>query len=253
MYLVMADGLAYENTFELPTKGMLYKNIPGTVSMRGMTTREEKIIFASNGGNVFDKVLQRCVTEPANLDTDEFIFADELYLMLQLRKITYGEEYKVVGVCPHCGAKSTYKINLNDLEVKYLADDFVEPIEVKLPIKGDTLGLKFLRNSDIKYIDKTARKLSKQFDIPVKEMEMDVRLARHIVTINGKDVSTEEARSYIDAGNGLSGKDSAYIWSALNKYDFGCDTLVSVDCDSCDKEFEFNLPISSEFFRPSYD
>ena len=240
----------FEGTFELPTRGLLYTSIPAEVTLRGMTTKEEKILFASAGGNVFQKILQNCITDPEGVDAGELISADELFLILQLRKITYGEIYSVTVTCPVCGAKDTYKIDLNDFEVNYLPEDFKEPIEVTLPRSGDKLELHILRNSDIKYIDKQSKKLAKQFNIPVREIEYTMRMARFISTINGNAVDTEEARSYVDT---MMSMDSAYFWSVLNKIKIGFDTSVTVSCQACQEEFDFNMPITSEFFRPKFD
>ena len=46
--------LAYESTVLLPSKGILYKedNIPANITLRGMTTKDEKIMYASQGADV---------------------------------------------------------------------------------------------------------------------------------------------------------------------------------------------------------
>lgn len=243
---------SYEVTVTLPSKGLLYKeaNIPSEISLRGMTTKEEKILFGSSGGDVFEKILRNCITNPKNLDTNELISNDETFLIMQLRMVTYGDDYKVSVECPHCHRKSIYKISLSEFIVNYLEDDFTEPIEVKLPRSGDTLSLRLLRNKDIKFIDRYAKKFAKQFNLNVREVEYTCRMAKFITKINGKEVDFVEAREYVENMYSL---DSAKFWTVLNKIVVGIDTTAMVTCNECGEDFDFAMPITSEFFRPTVE
>ena len=59
----------YETTVTLPSKGILYNGlIPSEISLRGMTTRDEKILYASQSGNVFQRILKNCIIQPKDLD-----------------------------------------------------------------------------------------------------------------------------------------------------------------------------------------
>lgn len=243
---------SYEVTVTLPSKGLLYKDskIPSEISLRGMTTKEEKILFGSSGGDVFEKILRNCVTNPKNLDTNELISNDETFLIMQLRMVTYGDDYKVSVECPHCHRRSTYKISLSDFIVNYLDDDFEEPIEVKLPRSGDTLSLKLLRNKDLKFIDRYAKKFAKQFDLNFREVEYTCRMAKFITKINGEEVDFVKARDYVENMYSL---DSAKFWTVLNKIVVGIDTTAMVTCNECGEDFDFAMPITSEFFRPTVE
>lgn len=241
----------YETTVTLPSKGIIYNGaIPAEVSLRGMTTRDEKILYASQGGNVFKKLLKSCITDPKDLDTNKLIASDELFLVLQLRMITYGPEYKVEAQCPHCGKTNTYKLMLNELDINYLDDNFKEPITVKLPRSGHTLELKILRNEDSEFVERYSKKFAKQFNLSVREVEFTARLAKYILSIDGHKVDFETA---IDFVNNMMSRDTAEIRSAMSKILVGVDTRVSVDCLSCNEEFTFNMPLTSEFFRPTFE
>lgn len=239
----------YESVVELPSRGVLYKTIPAEVTIRGMTTREEKMLYASSG-NTFQKIIASCIVEPENVDVKELIAADEIFLIIQIRKITFGNEYRVTGICPHCGARDVYTINLDDFIVNYLPEDFKEPIEIKLPKSGDVLGVAILRSRDTEYIERQSKKLSKQFNIPQREIEYTMRMARYFRTINDKEVDIEDARKYVD---NMFSMDTAYFWSVLNKILVGYDTTCSVTCSSCQEEFDFTMPVTGEFFRPKFE
>lgn len=239
----------YEATVTLPSKGLLYKDsdIPADITLRGMTTKEEKILYASSGRDVFKKILKNCVISPSNLDVNKLVSVDETFLILQLRMVTYGDKYRVQARCPHCGETDTYTISLSDFDITYLDDDFVEPIEVELPRSGDTLGLRILRNEDTEFVDRYAKKFAKQFNLNFREVEYTCRMAKFIQTINGESVKFTEARDYVEDMPSL---DSAKFWTVINKIDIGVDTRSEVLCHSCGEEFDFDMPINSEFFRP---
>jgi hypothetical protein len=247
-----AKKMDYESTVTLPSRGILYKEkgIPAEISMRGMTTKEEKILYASTGGNVFQKILKNCIVAPEEIDVSQLIAADEMYLIVQLRIITYGPEYKVTATCPHCGRTETYTINLGDFDVDYLPENFEEPIKVTLPVSGDKLDLKILRNEDSEFIDRFAKKFAKQYNLPLREVEYVCRMARYITAINGEAVDFNDAREYVD---NMRSKDSMKMWSDLNKIRVGIDTTTTVSCLGCGEEFDFPMPITSEFFRPTVE
>ena len=242
----------YEATVTLPSKGVLYKDagIPADITLRGMTTKEEKILYASQGGNVFQKILQNCIVEPEDIDVKKLIAADELFLILQLRMITYGPEYKVQATCPYCGRKEIYTINLSEFDTNYLPEDFEEPIKVELPRSKDKLELRVLRNEDSDFIEKFARKFAKNYNGNFREVEYICRMAKYIQTVNGEAIDFNDAREYVD---NMMSMDSAKFWSVLNSIQVGVDTTAVVNCVGCGEEFDFSMPITSEFFRPTIE
>ena len=48
-------------------------------------------------------------------------------------------------------------------------------------------------------------------------------------------------------------RDSAEMRSALEKVLVGVDTTITQTCPSCGEEFTFGMPLTSEFFRPSFE
>jgi hypothetical protein len=239
-----------ETTVTLPSRGIIYpdKKIPADVSIRGMTTREEKVLYSSTGGDVFSKILKSCITTPEDFDTSGLIAADEMFLIIQLRIVTFGPEYRVQTTCPHCGKTDVYTINLSDFDIDYLPEDFKEPIDVKLPVSGDTLSLRILRNSDNEMLDKFIKKRSKQFNLPLKEVEYDCRNAKYITAVNGEPIDFVDA---IDYFQNMMSMDSMRMQTALSEVKVGVDTTATALCTSCREEFEFQTPITREFFRPT--
>lgn len=242
--------LEAEAVVDLPSRGLLYGGrIPPSIALRSMTTKEEKILYAGSGQDVFKKVLRNCIVDPKNLDVDELISADISCIILQLRIITYGPEYNVSAKCPYCDHRDVYKIDLTKFDIDYLDPNFKEPIIVDLHRLKHRLEIRLPRDKDNEFIQKFAQKQSKQFGIPAREFEYSARLASYIQKIDSNPIDFIEAYAFID--NGIPSADSAQIQTAIDDVRFGVNEIASVLCTDCGREFQFNVPLEREFFRPS--
>ena len=72
----------------------------------------------------------------------------------------------------------------------------------------------------------------------------------NISEVNGKKLSTREKQAWLE---GLSGMDSSAIKHEINKLEVGLDTTCVQDCPTCKEEIEFQIPVTSEFFRTRFD
>lgn len=235
-------------TVELPSKGLLYENIPGEITLRSMTVKDEKMIFGSTNSDTVSKVLEKCITD--NLNLNELLSIDEHFLLLKLRIHTFGPSYRVTGRCEECDKKSEFDINLDELIVNYLPDDFEEPIVIKkLPVSGDKIKVKLLRNKDVEYVNRQAKRLSKSLKIDSGELEYTLKMAKMIASINDEEMEFGEIQKYIE---NMHSKDSAYLWNELDDIKLGYDSVLTVTCPKCGEEFEFLLPMNREFFRPKF-
>lgn len=248
----ISDKATYELDIDLPSKGLVYDNIPGTIRIRAMTTEDEKIIFASNSANIMQRVLARCIVSPSNISIDDLISADEQYIMIKLREFTYGSDYHITTKCPICGAQAEYKIDLSSFEVKYLPDNFVEPIKMILPMSKSEVEVRMLRNKDYTSIHETAKKRSrKSVKSTVSEIEYILRMIRYIKSVNGTDARDMNIQSFVES---LHARDSAYFWAFINKkFDCGLATTTPITCSSCNEMFDLPFEINSEFFRPKFE
>lgn len=241
----------YETTIELPSKGLLYENIPGEVTIRTITTTDEKLLFGSTSTNAFDKVLKNCIVKPADIDIGDLLPFDEHYIMLKLRTHTYGSEYNLQGKCPACGHKHTVTVNLDEFPVYQLADDFTEPLEFTLPVCGSKVSVKLLRNRDTDSVRSQAKKIAKRTGCNAKELEYLLRMARYIKAVDGEAVDDGKAQAFVEK---LQGRDSAYFfWQLDELVKCGVDTVTEVTCPECGEEYDLPFQINSEFFRPKFN
>ncbi len=245
-------GAKYTNEVMLPTKGLIYDEslkIPEKVTIRAMTTKEEKMLLGSTNDAV-EHIIKACVENPKNLPIDKMVSADVTNLLVDLRILTYGPEYKMYFVCDSCSRKNTISIDLTDLYNRFLPDDFIEPIEIKLPRSGDVLGVKLLRGEDFKAIEKWSRAIEKRTKaVDLKgDITYTLRIAKYIKTIDGKEVNDEAALQYAEQ---MIGGDSAHFWAVIDGIELGYDVNLVQDCMYCNAENEFLMPVTKEFFRPS--
>lgn len=246
----------YIEEYELPTRGYLYveDDIPAEVSLRSMKAKEEKMLLGSVGRGVFNKVISACVTDPKQLNMGKLILPDKYFLLMKLRILSFGNKYYAEFKCPNCNETPEFEIDLEeDLEVFYLDESFEEPFEVELPVKEDIVGMKFLRDKDMRKIDRRARKIKRraQSKQDVGNIEYILRLARRLVTINGEEIEPNRRKAYIED---LNTRDTSYIKYYLNnEVRIGYDLEIFEVCPYCGEEVEFDLPMTEEFFRTRFN
>ncbi|MGV9142265.1 MAG: hypothetical protein ACOC1X_04940, partial [Promethearchaeota archaeon] len=153
---------------------------------------------------------------------------------------------------PNCGETSEFKINLDELDINYLDENFEEPFEMELPC-GDVIGMRFLRDRDTRKIERRAKKIRKRAKNKQKvgNIEYILRLKRRLVTVNGEEIEPNRKRKYIED---LGTRDTSYIrWYLNNECELGYDLDIFEECPYCFKDLEFTLPITEEFFRTRFD
>ena len=241
----------FEQTVQLPTNGFFYDedNNITEVTLRDITTKEEKMLLGSTSDNTMTNVIKACIVSP-KFDLDDLITPDIHYLLMQLRIHTYGSSYKVQFTCPNCGNRETEAINLDEMICYTLEEPFKQPFEFKLPVSGDTLGCKLLTNRDSRFINNMAKKLSKSSPQNRSQVSYNLRMAKQIVTINGEEMNDGQTQRYVQE---MHGRDSAYFWWKMNSIKIGYDTDIEHTCSNCGTDFDIAMPISAEFFRPTFD
>lgn len=241
----------FEFNVTLPTNGFYYddKSIKDIV-LRDMTTEEEKIMLGSTNDEALNNIISACIISPKGLDVTKLLGADLHYLLLQLRIHTYGSLYKVSMTCPHCGNQEIKKVDLDQLHCITLDKPLELPIEFELPRSKDKIACRLLTEADNIFINNFARKLSKSSTSTRAQIAYDLRMAKHIVKINDEDVDDADTQKYV---KDMHGYDSAYFWWNLDQVELGYDTTIEHVCGDCGRDYSIRLPMTREFFRPSFD
>lgn len=245
-------------TYKLPSLGKPYSNkenqFPDEVTIRSMTTLEEKKRLGNQGfWKTICSILDDVIVSPEGFEAKYATLFDFYFLMYKMRVVTYGNEYKVRLTCPDCGKEVTVEVDLDQLKVNYLEGEFQDTFKIgPLPRSKDVLECRFERVQDRINGEKKIKEFrdkNPDFDGDPSEI---FTLASRIVTINGEEKSPIETQIYVEE---MSPLDSSYLSQAYNKVvnPIGMSTLCHETCPVCGEEITFDLPFTSEFFRPTFD
>jgi hypothetical protein len=208
-------------------------------TIREMTATEEGFLASQKmlkSGEAFEKILRNCVVEK-DIDLDNLLVGDRYFLMLAIRKLTYGDEYDFKVRCASCGQTFNMSVNLADLPIKKLDGDPDATHTITLPRTGKKVTFRLLRGRDEKKIATTLRKSPQEI--------IRLSLYLHTVAVDGAENFSEK---FFET---LPGADSQYYRKEIDAVTCGVDTVVEVECPECDNEFEVQLPISENFFFPN--
>lgn len=233
-------------TFQLPSQGLF--GGPTEVTMRPMTTKEEKMLYTAKDGTFIQKIVSSCCVEPKDLDTNKLHPSDITYLLYMIREMTFGPTYKQEMQCPYCNLKQVIEIDITEM-TNYLLDmdEMEELFNITLPVNGDTLELKLLSQGDMENISNTIKKLNRQDKLKDPEgYEYTYRFASLIKSINGEELEIKDVINYIDE---LNLRDFDEIKKALSLLKIGIDTSNTRICKNCGEEVEVFGVTVPEFFR----
>tara|TARA_R100000951_G_C2633449_1_gene178475 strand:+ start:644 stop:1387 length:744 start_codon:yes stop_codon:yes gene_type:complete len=217
---------------DLPSENKVYNlEDPGSpITVRPMTFEDEKALVGSKkGDDPVNIILQRCTS---NIKISDLLSMDKLYLIMKLREISYGDDYNTLLVCTHCKEENPTTIKLSTLNVNPVPDDFEDPITVMLPTLKKEAKIRLPRVRDEKIMMDT-------------ETALD-QLWRFVVEIAGHTDKSVIA-PVIDK---LPLKDVRTILNSI-KSDYGVDTKIKFECNSCGGVSIVDLPIDANFFDVS--
>lgn len=240
-----------QETHDLPSRGK-FAGVPEQITLRAMSLMDEKQRLASSGLKGLVDLIGNCVVEPANFDAKMMPMFDIDWAMIKLRTISHGPLYKVSVTCPHCGKVQSHQINLDDITLKSVEDDFLSEFEIgPLPTSGDVLTMKVLTYSELEEMQAEAKRVLAKFPEYKGDPEDVLDYIYKIVSINGDKLPYPQLKIYVE---NMAASDSIYIDQAyqtkFNKY--GPDTILSFTCEDCGEAFLRSMPINTDFFRPKY-
>jgi hypothetical protein len=237
----------------LPSKGFLYPSnwtTKGKINVRPMTIKEEKILNTvrlAKTGKALDMIFRACIDNPNNFDVSDLLSGDRSFLLYHLRCISYGAAYEYKINCQNCNAQFENVYNLNDIVVKYLPDNFKEPIEFTLPISKKKVSYRLMRGKDeIDLIEERERRIA-NFGADQLDNTISTRLS---MTISAVDNIVDEVEIVKFVDSMIAGDASALRNSMIEK-DCGIDTTTQHICPKCSSEFQADIPLTVDFFRYS--
>lgn len=215
-------------------------------TLREMTGKDEEAIHKSdvksNGSKVVSVLLSRCVTRigtltPKSLGKNKWeelikslFTGDQDYMLIQLRKMSIGEEIELNHVCPNkdCKAKLHTILDVDELEVVPFSGERV--IEFELP-RGykDRKGV----------LHKTGTlRLPTGLDREVLTPLAKTNLAKAETVMLTRLCKFDDG-AYVDDDvmSSLSIRDREYLQKLLQEHFFGVKLETEITCDSCGESF----------------
>ncbi len=229
-----------------------------TGEIRGLKGKEGKLLADRNAarlGSTFEKLLAGCwmqtvdagiyETASAALDWSRVLVADRFYALLQIRSLTFGDEYAFSMQCRHasCREKFEWELNLSQLPVRTLSEEAKvsfkngNRFEAKLPNDGRRVWFKLMTGADEA---KASQALKNS-----RDGALLTALSLRIVEI--ENVAEKDRRAFLDD---MEMADAAALLDTFDSVDGGVETTLDVECPHCLGLQEVELPFEKGFFLP---
>lgn len=211
-----------------------------SVTLRGMTTREMDILAnkkAMKDGEGINEIAKNCiVSHSEDFHYDTALQGDRYSIIVNIRRITYPGHYEFQIQCPDCNTKTTYKVDLESLEIKALDGRPTEGLEFVFPRCKKKITYHLPTGIDEKEILKMKKKYSENL--------LSMALMVYTDEIDGEKIKKLEFFQNLDAYDVLAFQDD------LSERNCGIETGIEIECSNCDNEFEAEMPITKDFFLP---
>ena len=246
-----------EFDFELPVgyiddDGRVHR----TATLRKMRGHEEALLadrkLRKNGGKLVTELLASCLKQLGDLKpvtrqvVSQLTSADRNYLLLELRKITFGEELAANYTCPVCGEINHVLENLEELPVSRVNGSGPPEIVVELEDGYEDKGGEFYTTMVFRL--PTGADEEKTADI-VKDNPsrgMNALLTRCLQSLDDIPSNRREALG-TKLMSDLTMGDRARIEKAFRQDTPGVNLTREVECESCGHRFQTSLDLTSFF------
>lgn len=251
------NGHGREYDVELPVgygdeDGRLHR----TAVLKKMTGHEEAILadrkLRHNGGKLVTELLSSCVKRLGELQpitrttVAQMTSADRNYLLLELRKITFGAELETSYVCSTCGETTTVLQDLDDLPVRRPDSDTQPQVLVELEDGYEdrdgevytSMVFRMPTGADEERVAASARENASQ--------GMNALLTRCLVAMGDMPNNRREALG-TKVMSDLTMGDRARIERAFRQEMPGVDLTREIECGSCGRKYQATLDLSSFF------
>jgi len=243
-----------QESYTLPSKGLVYKpedNIPASITLRRMTTKEEKMRLRSDGEEKIRRdILQACIQD--NIDANVLKLEDANFLLFRLRALSLLDDtYKVRVICPNCNTQFIHQLNLSEVPIKYMEEDKLNGFKIELPISKAKIDFKLPSIGDIIIMgDRIRDYLERYPNADRSEMLYTLSSMLYIDKVNGQEMLSEVLENYLDELDILDNRAIKDIISNLDGL-YGFEENLQCECPNCKEVVTHGLPITSELFNPS--
>lgn len=242
----------FTEIIDLPSKGIFYPNKQSQIKVKHLTAEDENILTTIDlirNGKALDVLLDNAIVD-STLSSEDMVVGDRNYVLLQLRKEGYGDEYEVKMTCPKCNEEFRDSVLISTLKFKELS---ILPGEdgyysVKLPKSKWDIKFRLLKGSDESYLTKKNEqtKKIKKSGVAYSQVLTD-RYVLQIMDINGNKDKTYIARAI----SKMPISDSFFFREYAREVEPGVDMEHQFTCKKCGESFEETVPVTAKLFWPN--
>lgn len=225
------------------------------VSLRKMTGNEEALLYDAglNNSQLVTELLQHCMLclgaispVPGKIISQMYTI-DRNYLMVELRRLTLGDQLPSVYTCPYCAQEVLLRDDLGQLSVKRLGEEekpssLVVELEDGYPDRSGKLHtevhLRYPTGIDEEFVVAMVEK------DPLKAQ--DAFLLRCITSFGALQKAALEAYG-VKILRDLSLGDRQRLYRVLNETSPGVDFRRSIRCENCHNTFDATLDLTHFF------
>jgi hypothetical protein len=253
----MDNRAVREFAFELPVG---YVDEDGRVHrqavLRKMTGHEEAVLadkkLRQNGGTMVTELLVNCLRQLGDIKpvprqvVSQLTSPDRNYLLLELRKITFGNELQASYVCPVCGEVTRALQDLDELPVRQLDGDARKEIVVELDDGWEDNNGELYTSMVFRLPVGTDEEKIAAIVKENPSRGMNALLTRCLVGLGDMPPNRREALG-TKIMSELTLGDRARIEQAFRTEAPGVDLGREVECDACGRPFHTTLDLTGFF------
>ncbi|MEM3063591.1 MAG: hypothetical protein QW303_08645, partial [Nitrososphaerota archaeon] len=222
---------------QLPSRGKLYQGklgeLQGKILVYPVTLRTQKSLLVDNPRDFKLSILLDSCTNLKELGFDykDLLVADEYFLFLVIRALTFGATVETFIQCVQCNNLSPVSINLDKIDVKTWDNmDITEPFTIILD--NINISMRFLKVQDQDvllnvFLNMKTPDVGQVFDT------MLLSLAKRLVSVDGQPKTEQEAYEFF---SNIPIPMITQIDQELENKACGPDIMYKFNCSKCNVE-----------------
>lgn len=248
------DNYTIAESCTLPSLGRLYEpSFDPEIRVRSMTTEDEmkRLSPSSSFYKTLCEILDDCiVSERLPISAYDMCLGDYQVLLHKVRVATYGAEYPLESVCPHCGVSNRTVVNLDQLETEVYSEDIEELRKVELPVSGKLVTLRLQTARMLDQVTARCAEIKKRSPEAEGDFTYLLTLAAAIDLVDGNKVAPHKLEDWLRK---LPMRDTNILLRRSSKLNqaIGVKTTIDAKCGGCGGDYTIPFRLNSEFFGPS--
>ncbi len=222
-----------QNVIELPSNGKL--GYPDTVSYREILVKDEETLSTATPETyttVLNKVLKSILNNAPFYE--QMSIHDRDFLLVWLWANNYDPVKEITVKCPECSTKTTHKVDLREIEVHDISDDFIKEFEIPLK-SGETCWVRMSTVEDELFAERYVKKH--------KDLSIDYVLA--IASIITKKVMPFEQKLQWVRDN-MQSRELGIVKNYHSHFKFGIRAQKDYECPACGEVTQDLIPFQAE-------